>query len=200
MMTADLRAFHPQDTEDQAVLRPLARARSMSRYERARIAARALTTRVRADRLNSRSLPHTADAPADPRPSLPGRAGRTYDRDREPATVVAAVDQSRRTLEAAAAEMAARLQAGSRQPAAGSRERGAARQSRPQPATATAPPPLPRACPARTGRDQIHRRRRMTTTPSPDPRIEAIAARLREATQERAEARARHRAIGSDAC
>ncbi|WP_328946922.1 hypothetical protein [Streptomyces sp. NBC_00250] len=28
----------------------------------------------------------------------------------------------------------------------------------------------------------------MTTTPSPDPRIEAVAARLKEAVQERAEA------------
>ncbi|WP_327281011.1 MULTISPECIES: hypothetical protein [unclassified Streptomyces] len=44
------------------------------------------------------------------------------------------VEQTRRTLEAAAAEMAARLQAGIR-------ERAAARRPSPQPAPATSPPP-----------------------------------------------------------
>ncbi|WP_371640294.1 hypothetical protein [Streptomyces virginiae] len=63
-----------------------------------------------------------------------GRAERRADRDLEPAMDVAAVEQTSRTLEAAAAEMAARLQAGIR-------ERAAARRSSPKPATATAPPP-----------------------------------------------------------
>jgi hypothetical protein len=34
MMTADLRAPYPRDTEDQAVLRPLTRKRTASPYER----------------------------------------------------------------------------------------------------------------------------------------------------------------------
>ncbi|MFD5065414.1 MobF family relaxase [Streptomyces sp. NPDC058394] len=45
MMTADLRALYPHDTEDQAVLRPLTRNRSAPPYERARLAAGALTAR-----------------------------------------------------------------------------------------------------------------------------------------------------------
>ncbi|MFE9636774.1 MobF family relaxase [Streptomyces sp. NPDC006463] len=139
MMTADLRALYPDDTEDHAVLRPLTRARTKSPYERARLAAGALTARAhavrRADRLNSRARPHTVAVPAAPSPSLrPGRAGRKADRGLEWATDVAAVEQTRRTLEAAAAEMAAKLQDGIR-------ERAAARRPRPQPATATAPPP-----------------------------------------------------------
>ncbi|MFB7186485.1 hypothetical protein ACFC0C_21540 [Streptomyces sp. NPDC056178] len=46
MMTADLRALYPRETEDQAVLRPLTRKRTALPYERARLAAGALTTRV----------------------------------------------------------------------------------------------------------------------------------------------------------
>ncbi|WP_369780663.1 MobF family relaxase [Streptomyces sp. R33] len=139
MMTADLRALYPHDIEDQAVLRPLTRNRSATPYERARLAAGALTARVhavrRADRLNSRTRPRTVAVPTTPRPNLrPGWAERRAGRDLEPATDVAAVEQTSRTLEAAAAEMAARLQAGIR-------ERAAARRPSPQSAPATAPPP-----------------------------------------------------------
>ncbi len=42
MMTADLRALYPRDTEDQAVLRPLTRRRTAAPYERARLTADAL--------------------------------------------------------------------------------------------------------------------------------------------------------------
>ncbi|MEU3774209.1 MobF family relaxase [Streptomyces sp. NPDC032472] len=137
MMTADLRALYPRDTGDQAVLRALTRKRSAAPYERARLAAGALTARVhaarRAARLNSRSRPHTVAVPTTPRPNLrTGRAERRAGRDLEPTTDVAAVEQTGRTLEAAAAEMAARLQAGIR-------ERAAARRPTPQPAPA--PPP-----------------------------------------------------------
>lgn len=34
MMTVDLRALYPSDTEDQAVLRPLARKRTAHPYDR----------------------------------------------------------------------------------------------------------------------------------------------------------------------
>lgn len=68
MMTAHLRALYPRDTEDQAVLRPPTRKRTASPYERARLASGALAARVhavgRADRLGSRTRPHTVAAPA----------------------------------------------------------------------------------------------------------------------------------------
>ncbi|MFG2878873.1 MobF family relaxase [Streptomyces sp. NPDC048337] len=132
MMTADLRALYPHDTEDQAVLRALTRKRAASPYERARLAAAALTARVhalrRADRLNSRPRSHTVAVPA----TLNSRLGRRAGRDLEPTTDVAAVELTRRTLEAAVAEMAAWLQAGVR-------ERAAA--PRPSPKSAAAPPP-----------------------------------------------------------
>lgn len=134
MMTADLRALYPHDTEDQAVLRPLTRNRSATPYQRARLAAGALTARVhavrRADRLNSRPRSRTVAVPATPSP----RPGRRAGWDREPTTDVAAVEQTSRTLEAEAAEMAARLQVGIR-------ERAAARRPLHQHAPATAPPP-----------------------------------------------------------
>ncbi|MFC8492938.1 MobF family relaxase [Streptomyces sp. NPDC057235] len=121
MMTADLHALYPHDTKDQAVLRPLTRNRSATPYQRARLAAGALTARVhvarRADRLNSRPRPHTVAVPT----TLSPRPGRRTSRDLEPTTDVAAVELTRRTLEAAAAEMAemaARLQAGVRERAA----------------------------------------------------------------------------------
>ncbi|GAA3476029.1 hypothetical protein GCM10018966_005560 [Streptomyces yanii] len=50
MMTADLRALYPREIEDQAVLRPLTRNQSAPPYERARLAAGALTARVHAVR------------------------------------------------------------------------------------------------------------------------------------------------------
>ncbi|MFE6818602.1 MobF family relaxase [Streptomyces sp. NPDC057675] len=115
MMTADLHALYPRDTEDQAVLRPLTRNRSATPYQRARLAAVALTARVhaarRADRLNSPTRPHTVAVPS----TLSPRTGRRTSRDLKPTTDIAAVELTRRTLEAAAAEMAARLQAGVRE-------------------------------------------------------------------------------------
>ncbi|MEU9031487.1 MobF family relaxase [Streptomyces sp. NPDC048383] len=120
MLTADLRALYPHDTEDQAVLRALTRKRSAAPYERARLAAGALTARVhalrRADRLNSRLRPHTVPTTPSPRPSL--RTGQRAGRELEPMTDVAAVELTSRTLEAAVAEMAALLQAGVRERAA----------------------------------------------------------------------------------
>ncbi|MFF5090914.1 hypothetical protein [Streptomyces niveus] len=81
MMTADL---HALGTKDQAVLRPPAGDRSASPYERARLAATALTARIL-----------------------------KADRGTEQTTDVATVEQTRRTFEAAA-KMAARLQDGIR--------------------------------------------------------------------------------------
>jgi hypothetical protein len=138
MMTADLRALYPSDTEDQAVLRPLTRKRTAPPYERARLAADALRTRVhavrRADRLGSRSRPHTVAVPAAPRSSLRAtRTGRKASRVREQATDVAAMDKTRATFEVAAAKMAAKL-------TDGVRDRAVADGPRPQPAApATAP-------------------------------------------------------------
>jgi hypothetical protein len=69
MMTADLRALYPRDTEDQAVLRPLTRRRTAAPYERARLAASVLAARVHATRRAERpaspaSSPAPASAPA----------------------------------------------------------------------------------------------------------------------------------------
>ncbi|MFF1847128.1 MobF family relaxase [Streptomyces sp. NPDC058217] len=138
MMTADLRALYPRDTEDQAVLRPLTRNRSAPPYERARLAAGALTARVhaarRADRLSSRARPHTVAVPAAPTSRLrPDRADRKADRDQEQATDVATVEHTRRGFEAAAAKMAAKLQDGAR-------ERAIAHGPRPQPTPAATTP------------------------------------------------------------
>ncbi|MEV8204244.1 MobF family relaxase [Streptomyces sp. NPDC079189] len=137
MMTADLRALYPRDTEDQAVLRPLTRNRTASPYERARLAAGALTARVhvvrRADRLTSRARPHTVTVPAASTSRLrPDRADRKAGWDQEQATDVVTVEQTRRVFEAAA-KMAAKLQDGAR-------ERAVAHGPRPQP-TPTAPTP-----------------------------------------------------------
>ncbi|MFJ7905148.1 MobF family relaxase [Streptomyces sp. NPDC096198] len=134
-MTADLRALYPRDTEDQAVLRPLTRKRSAPQYERARLAADALATRVhatrRAERLSSRTRPRAVAVPAasrsHPRPFHSDReAGRVLEQE----TGVDTVEQTRRTLEAAAAKLQD-----------GIRERAVAHGPRPQPAPATAPPP-----------------------------------------------------------
>ena len=146
MMTADLRALYPNDIEDQAVIRPLTRARSASRYDKARLAAGALTARVnvvrRSHRLGSRSLPHAVAVPAGPPPrsrrdrgeARAGRAVLEAVRDQEQMTDVAAVEASRRVIEAAAAKMAAKLHDGMR-------ERAAAHGPRPQPAPAPATTP-----------------------------------------------------------
>ncbi|GGV51120.1 MobF family relaxase [Streptomyces spectabilis] len=140
MMTADLRALYPRDTEDQAVLRPLTRNRAAPPYERARLAAGALAARVRAarraERLGSRPRPHTVAVPAASRPRpRPFNTGRKTGRlpKRETGAEIDTVEQTRRTLEAAA-QLAARLQDGIQ-------ERAVAHGPRPQPAPATAPPP-----------------------------------------------------------
>lgn len=134
-MTADLRALYPRDTEDQAVLRPLTRKRTAPPYERARLAAGALRTPVhavrRADRLGSRSRPHAVAVPAAPRSRLrQSRMDRKANRVLEQATDVAAMEQTRRTFEAAAAKMAAKL-------TNGVRDRAVAHGPRPQPTAPT---------------------------------------------------------------
>ncbi|WP_105973698.1 MobF family relaxase [Streptomyces geranii] len=141
MMTADLRALYPNDFEDQAVIRPLTRARSASRYDKARLAAGALTARVnavrRSHRLGSRSLPHTvavaAGAPLrsmrDRGEARAQRAIRKEVRDQEQMTDLATMEESRRVIEAVAAQMAAKLRDGMR-------ERAAAHGPRLQPAPA----------------------------------------------------------------
>ncbi|MET9335868.1 MobF family relaxase [Streptomyces cellulosae] len=135
MMTADLRALYPRDTEDQAVLRPLTRKRSAPQYERARLAAGALATRVhatrRAERLRSRTRPRAVAAPAASRSHpRPFHYAREASRVLEEETGVDTVEQTRRTLEAAAAKLQD-----------GILERAVAHGPRPQPAPATAPPP-----------------------------------------------------------
>ncbi|WP_234329938.1 MobF family relaxase [Streptomyces viridochromogenes] len=139
MMTADLRALYPRDTEDQAVLRPLTRKRTAPPYERARLAADALAARVhavrRAERLGSRTRPRTVAVPAASRSHpRPFRTGPKNGRLLEPETGVDTVEQTRQTLEAAAAQVAATLQDSRR-------AREVAHGPRPQPTPATAPPP-----------------------------------------------------------
>ncbi|WP_327379028.1 relaxase domain-containing protein (plasmid) [Streptomyces sp. NBC_01216] len=131
-MTADLHALYPRDTDDQAVLRPLIRKRTAPLYARARLAAGALNARVyelrRADRLDSRT-------------------GRKAGHALEQETDVAALEQTRATIEAVA-KMAAKLQDGIRQ-------RGVAQKPRPQPAPSApapshTPPPGVQQTPGRT--------------------------------------------------
>ncbi|MFE5669229.1 MobF family relaxase [Streptomyces niveus] len=110
MMTADLRALYPRDIEGQAMVRPLTRNRMASRYERARLAAGALTARVnaarRSRRLGSRTLPHTAAVPATPAPRRrPDRTDRKAGRDQEQATDVLTVEQTRQFALAAATRL-----------------------------------------------------------------------------------------------
>ncbi|MDX2855178.1 MobF family relaxase [Streptomyces scabiei] len=136
-MTADLRALYPSDTEDQAVLRPLTRRRTAPPYERARLAAGALAARVRAarraERLGSRPRPYAVTVPAASRSHpRPFRAGGQDGRLLEPETGVVTVEQTRQTLEAAAAQVAATLQDSRR-------AREAAHGPRPQPAPASPP-------------------------------------------------------------
>ncbi|MFK4024675.1 MobF family relaxase [Streptomyces albogriseolus] len=138
-MTADLRALYPRDTEDQAVLRPLTRRRTATQYERARVAADALAARVRAsrraDRLGSRPRPYTVAVPAASRSRpRPFRDGRKDGRLPEPETGIDTVEQTRQTLEAAAAQVAATLQDSQR-------AREAAHGLRPQPTPAAVPQP-----------------------------------------------------------
>ncbi|CAL9614375.1 hypothetical protein SUDANB37_05731 [Streptomyces sp. enrichment culture] len=137
--TADLRALYPRDIEDQAVLRPLPRKRTAPQYERARLAAGALAARVhavrRAERLGSRTRPYAVAVPAASRSRpLPFRDGRKDGRLPEPETGIDAVEQTRQTLEAAAAKLAATLQDSQR-------AREVAHGLRPQPTPATARQP-----------------------------------------------------------
>ncbi|MEU1669391.1 MobF family relaxase [Streptomyces sparsogenes] len=139
-MTADLRALYPGDTEDQGVLRPLTRKRTAPPYERARLAADALAARVRAarrtERLGSRPRPYAVAVHAASRSRpRPFRAIRKGGRPLESETGVDidALEQTRQTLEAAAAELAATLQDSRR-------AREAAHSLRPQPAPAAVPP------------------------------------------------------------
>ncbi|MFI1568387.1 MobF family relaxase [Streptomyces sp. NPDC020490] len=141
MMTADLRALYPRDTEDQAVLRPLTRKRSAPPFERARLAAGALAARVRAarraERLGSRPRSYAVAVPASRsshlRPFHTGRkAGLLV--EPEPGVDVDTVEQTRQTLEAAAAQVAATIQDSRR-------AREAAHGLRPQSAPAAVPPP-----------------------------------------------------------
>ncbi|MFZ3492326.1 MobF family relaxase [Streptomyces sp. 5.8] len=137
MMTADLRALYPRDTDDQAVLRPLTRKRPAPLYERARLAAGALTARVRAvrrsDRLGSRARPHTvAVSGASRSRAYPLRTDRKAGRGQEQGTDVATLEVTRATFEAVA-KMAAKLQDGVR-------ERAATRGPAPKPAPAASPP------------------------------------------------------------
>ncbi|MGW2248270.1 MobF family relaxase [Streptomyces hirsutus] len=136
MMTADLRALYPRDTEDQAVLRPLTRNRTASPFERARLAADALRVRAqavrRADRLGSRTRARTVAVPAASRSRpRPFHSDRKAGRVPEQTTDVDTVEQTRRTLAEAAL---ARVQESTR-------ERALTHGPRPQPAPATAPPP-----------------------------------------------------------
>ncbi|MFJ6785893.1 hypothetical protein [Streptomyces yangpuensis] len=135
MMTADLRALYPHDTEDQAVLR--ANPQALRRTVRAGPSRRRGADRPHPHRTprGPPELPapaahhHRADH-AEPSPELAhgARAGREL----EPTTDLAAVEQTSRTLETAAAEMAALLQAGIQ-------KRAAARSSSLK--SAAAPPP-----------------------------------------------------------
>lgn len=145
-MTADLHALYPRDTDDQAVLRPLTRNRTLPLYARARLAAGALSARVhaarRSERLGSRARPHTVAVPgasrSGPRPSRTDRkASRAQERQQE--TDVAALEQTRSTIEAVAL-MAARLQDGVR-------ERDVARRLRQRPAPPASAPSHPRRRP-----------------------------------------------------
>ncbi|MET7458483.1 hypothetical protein ABZT03_43075 [Streptomyces sp. NPDC005574] len=154
MMTADLHALYPRDTHDQAVLRPLTRNRTLPLYARARLAADALKARMhaarRAERLGSRSRPHTVAVPGTSRTGLrPSRPDREADRaqEQQQGTEAAALEQTRATIEAVA-QMAARLQDTVR-------ERAAARAARqqpapPAPAPSHTPPPGAQPAPGRT--------------------------------------------------
>ncbi|MGK3110568.1 MobF family relaxase [Streptomyces sp. WAC05858] len=139
MMTADLRALYPHDIENQAVVRPLTRARAKSPYERARLAAGALTARVhaarRSRRLNSRSLPHTAAPVGLPPRSRLDRSEARASRAAKKAgpaldTDVATVGETQRVIQTVAAKIQD-----------GIRERAAARDPGAQPAPATPPQP-----------------------------------------------------------
>lgn len=134
MMTADLHALYPRETEDQAVLRPLTRKRSASPYERARLAADALRVRVqavrRAERLGSRARPSAVAVPAAARSyPRPIDAGRQTGRVPGEGTDIDTVEQTRRTLAEAAL---ARVQEGAR-------ERALAYGPYPRPAPAARP-------------------------------------------------------------
>lgn len=153
MMTADLYALYPRDTGDQAVLRPLTRQRTLPLYARARLAADALKARMhaarRAERLGSRARPHTVAVPGTSRtglrPSRPDRMARRAQEQQE-GTDIAALEQARATIEAAA-QMAVRLQDGVRERAAG---RAARQRLAPATPAPSLPPPGVQLTPGRT--------------------------------------------------
>ncbi|MGV9419992.1 MobF family relaxase [Streptomyces sp. NPDC003674] len=136
MMTADLRALYPRDTEDRAVLRPLTRKRTAPPYERARRAADALRVRAqavrRADRLGSRTRPRTVAVPASSSRPLPSHTGRKAGRVPQQTTDVDTVEQTRRTL---AEAVLAKVQEGARERAL------LTHGPRPQPTPVAVPPP-----------------------------------------------------------
>ncbi|MFJ8755207.1 MobF family relaxase [Streptomyces sp. NPDC102441] len=139
MMTADLSALYPRDTDDQAVLRPLTRKRTAPPYERARLAAGALAARVRAarraERLGSHPLPYAVAVPAASRSHLRSfHTGPKTGRLLEAETGIDAVERTRQTMEAAAAKVAATIQDSKR-------AREVAHGLRPQPTPAPAPAP-----------------------------------------------------------
>ncbi len=151
-VTADLRALYPRDTDDQAVVRPLTRNRMLPLYARARRAAGALSARVhavrRSERLGSRARPHTVAVYGASRsgPRL-SRTDRKAGRGQEQETDVAALEQTRSTIEAVAL-MAVSLQDGVR-------ERDVAHRLRQRPAPAPpapshTPPPGVQPSPGRT--------------------------------------------------
>lgn len=132
MMTADLSALYPRDTDDQAVLRPLTRKRTAPPYERARLASGALAARVnaarRAERLGSRTRRYGVAVPAasrsHPRPFPTGlKAGSLLEAE----TGIDTVERTRQTMESTAAQLAATIQDSKR-------AREAAHGPRPQPA------------------------------------------------------------------
>ncbi|WP_405454334.1 relaxase domain-containing protein [Streptomyces achromogenes] len=173
MMTADLRALYPHETEDQAVLRPLTHNRTAPPYERARLAAGALAARVhavrRADRLGSRTRPRTVAVPAasGPRPQ-PLRTGRKAGHFPEQETGVDTVEQTRRTLEAVAAELQD-----------GVRERAVTFGPRPRPGGGPTATHRAARHPAHTGSEP--QRRSRVSTPEERPNPEAALARAQAA-------------------
>ncbi|MFJ4858667.1 MobF family relaxase [Streptomyces sp. NPDC088730] len=134
MMTADLSALYPRDTDGQAVLRPLTCKRTAPPYERARLAAGALAARVnaarRAERLGSRPRSYGVAVPAASRPHpRPFPTGLKAGRLLEAGTGIDTVERTRQTMEAAAAQLAATIQDSKR-------AREVAHGPRPQPAPA----------------------------------------------------------------
>ncbi|WP_189135310.1 MobF family relaxase [Wenjunlia tyrosinilytica] len=135
-LTADFRYLYPRESDGRAVVRPLTRHRTASRYERARLAGDALTTRVRASRrsrrLASRSLPHAVAIPA-----APPREGSHHGREKQQTTDLAAAEDTRRFI-----LTAARLRGGVKERAASDPPARPAAPTKP-PHTQQSPGPVP---------------------------------------------------------